>query len=76
MTASTPSCPPSAVRTTGTPPPPAQTTSQPPSTRRRIAGSCTMLTGSGEGTTRRQASPSGFTVHPSSAASRRASASS
>ena len=55
---------PCASCTTGTPPPGAQTTIRPASRSCRIAPSCTIWRGSGDGTARRQRSPSGHTVHP------------
>jgi len=63
MTASTPSWPPG-TSITGTPPPPTQTTRKPASTSSAIAPSWTISRGSGEGTTRRQESPSGLDRPP------------
>ncbi len=59
----------------GMPPPPAQITSVPFSSSQRTGRSSKMRFGSGEGTTRRQRSPSGRITQPFSASRRRASSS-
>ena len=60
----------------GMPPPPAAITTVPFSSSHWIGRSWKMRFGSGEGTTRRHLSPSGFTIQPLAAASAFASASS
>ena len=62
MTASTPRSLPSSSRMTGTPPPPAQTTTAPEFSSRRTTRVSTIRPGLGDGTTRRQYGPSGFTA--------------
>ena len=78
MTASTPTSWRSASRAyiVGMPPPPAQMTTVPCSRSQRIGRISKIRLGRGDGTTRRQLGPSGFTSQPFSAASAFAVASS
>ncbi len=78
MTASTPTSCRFAPRAyiVGMPPPPAQMITTPWSSSQRIGRSSKIRSGRGEGTTRRQCGPSGFTAQPLSAASALAVASS
>ena len=71
MTASTPTRAPGPEDgyIVGIPPPPAQMTTAPRSSSQLIGAISRMRRGSGEGTTRRHAAPSGRNVQPLSAAS-------